>query len=54
MAAETRASTTPYKRSRIDSSTFGQDNLFAPLETSAQSKKTTHDQPTQDFVLENL
>mmetsp|Transcript_43888 Transcript_43888/g.58193 ORF Transcript_43888/g.58193 Transcript_43888/m.58193 type:complete len:133 (+) Transcript_43888:1205-1603(+) len=35
--------TTPYKRSRVDSHTFGHEQLFAPLETSAHSKKSAQD-----------
>lgn len=33
-------STAPYKRSRVDSHTYGQDSLFVPKDTSAQSKKS--------------
>ena len=54
MAADSGASTTPNKRSRVTSSTFGHEQLFAPLETSAQSKKSAAlEQPSQDFIVTN-
>ena len=37
--------TTPQKRSRIESDTFGQDRLFTPNETSTYSKKSAKQSP---------
>ena len=34
------ANVTPYKRSRLESGTFGQEKLFAQTDTSAKSKKS--------------
>ena len=44
---DTKASTTPYKRARVDSSSFGQEQLFAPHEASTHSKRSVQN-PTTD------
>ena len=54
------ASVTPYKRSRLESGTFGQEKLFAQTDTSAKSKKSAkptdrdNQQQSQDISLTPL